>query len=211
MSKRNRSEHGFTLVEMLVALMIFGMIAGAAVALLSFSVRAQAATEAKLDDIAGMTRLTSALSADLAQAVDRPARDEGGTTLPAFVGQRGAAAGPFLRLTRNGWNNLDHAPRSGLQKVAWQWNAGAIERIAYPMVDGATPLEPALMLDKVRNVALRYRIDGAWSDRWDGAAGVPLPQAMELVIVRNDGIVFRQAFIVGAPFPRRPEPPLAPA
>ena len=46
-------------------------------------VRAQGATKAKLDDIAALGRTASILSADLAQAIDRPTRDEAGTRTPA--------------------------------------------------------------------------------------------------------------------------------
>jgi type II secretion system protein J len=193
-----RSEAGFTLIEVMVSLLIFGMIAAAGVAILSFSVRAQSTTGAKLDDMAALTRTVSILSADLAQARDRSARDEAGTVVPAFVGESGSGVAPMLRLVRAGWSNLDGAPRASLQKVAYQVQGGALQRIAYPMVDGAQGLPPAALMTHVRQVALRYRIKGAWSDRWDGANGVPLPDAMELRVQRDDGTLFRQMFLVGA-------------
>ena len=65
-----RLPNGFTLVEVMVALMIFGMIAAAGVAILSFSVRAQATSAARLDDTAALHRTVAALSADLAQALE---------------------------------------------------------------------------------------------------------------------------------------------
>ena len=91
----------------MVALMIFGMIAAAGVAILSFSIRAQGATAAKLDDGSALARTMSALSADLAQATSRAARDETGTLRPAFVGETGT-----LLLVRGGWTNIDAAPRA---------------------------------------------------------------------------------------------------
>ncbi|WP_374942802.1 type II secretion system minor pseudopilin GspJ [Sphingomonas sp.] len=185
-------EHGFTLVEVMVSLMIFGMIAAAGVAILSFSVRSQAATGAKLDDAAALGRTVSILSADLAQATNRPARDEGGTLRPAFTGDAAT-----LALVRLGWSNVDAAPRSTAQKVAYRVESGTLERVAYPMVDGAQPLPAAAMLTRVRQARLRYRFRGAWSDRWDGAQGAPLPDATELTIVRTDGTTWRQMFLVG--------------
>lgn len=188
-----RAEQGFTLVEVMVALMIFGMIAAAGVAILSFSVRSQAVTGAKLDDAAALGRTVSILSADLAQAVDRQARDEGGTVRPAFTGDAAT-----LALVRLGWSNVDAAPRSTAQKVAYRVASGALERIAYPMLDGAAPLPAAAILTHVRQVRLRYRFRGAWSGRWDGGQGAPLPDAAELTIVREDGTTWRQMFLVGA-------------
>lgn len=190
-------ERGFTLVEVLVALLIFGLLAAGGVAILSFSVRAQGATAAKLDDIAALNRTLSILSADLAQAVNRPVRDERGTRLPAFVGESGGAANPALRLIRAGWINPDQAARPALQKVAYRVENGVLERIAYPMLDGAPPLPAAALLTGVADARLRYRYRGAWTDRWDGASGPALPQAAELRLTRTDRRQYRMQFLVG--------------
>ena len=206
----NSSEGGFTLIEVMVALLIFSIIATAGVALLSFSVRAQAASGVKLDDLGALQRTLSIMSADLAQAMARPVRDEAGTVLPAFVGENGAAQ-PMLRLVRGGWTNLDAAPRAGAQKVAYQLSGETLQRIAWPRLDGAASLPAAPLLTRVEGVRLRYRYRGAWSDRWDGAGRVPLPQAMELR-VRRAGVEYRQLFLVGSGYspPPRLNPPATP-
>ena len=191
------TEQGFTLIEMMIALLIFGLLASAGVALLTFSVRAQSATAARLDDIAAFGRLSSALSADLAQASDRSVRDEDGTPVPAFIGASGSVGTPMLHLVRSGWTNLDDAPRSGQQKVEYRLNGEVLERIAYPMLDGATPLAPAALLRSVRSVDLRYRIAGAWADRWEPRPGIALPDALEMVVTRTDGKRFRSVYVVG--------------
>ena len=184
-------EAGFTLVELLVALLIFGLIAGAGVAILAFSVRAQGVTTKRLDDVAAIARAGALLCADLGQALDRPARDEAGVRLPAFTGDAQS-----MRLVRGGWTNLDAAPRPAVQKVAWRAENGALERIAYPMVDGAAGQAASAVATGVRAVRLRYRYRGAWSDRWDGAAA-PLPDAVEMVVARRDGTSLRQLFLTG--------------
>lgn len=206
MSAVRPRESGFTLVEVLVALLVFAILASAGVALLSFSVRAQAASGAKLDDLQALNRTLSILSADLAQARARPTRDEAGTVLPAFVGEAGGEASPMLRLVRGGWTNLDAQPRPGAQKVAYRLDGGVLQRLGYPQIDGAAPLPPAPLLDRVRAVRLRYRFRGAWSDRWDGAGGVALPQALELRLQRTNGVEYRQLFLVGAGY----APPVTP-
>ena len=82
---RSSGEAGFTLVEVMVSLMTFGMIAAAGVAILSFSVKAQSSTGARLDDISALTRTMSILSADLAQASNRSSRDESGTSVSSRI------------------------------------------------------------------------------------------------------------------------------
>ncbi|WP_184112798.1 type II secretion system minor pseudopilin GspJ [Sphingomonas abaci] len=192
---RRSAEHGFTLVEVMIALLIFAMIASAGVAILSFSIRAQAATGARLDDQAALARTVSALTADLAQTTPRGARDEAGRLRPAFVGEPGE-----LLFTRGGWTNLDAAARPNLQKVLWRLSGQTLVRIGYPEVDGAQPLAQTPMLDRVTGMTIRYRYAGAWSDRWDGAGGIALPQALELRLTRADGTHWRMMALVGTGF-----------
>lgn len=198
---------GFTLVEVMISLLIFGLLAAAGVALLSFSVKAQGATAAKLDDASALARLSSALTADLAQATPRQTRGEGGAPLPVFTGESGSGAVPMLRFVRGGWSNLDEARRAGAQKVEYRVEDDALVRVAYPMLDGAAPLPGATMLDHVGQVALRYRTRGAWSDRWVGTPEAPLPDALELRIVRTGGTDYRQLYLVGTGYGRRANAP----
>ena len=59
------------------------------------------------------------------------------------------------------------------------------------------PLPAATMLPDVASVAVRYRFGGAWSDSWGTDPAKPLPDAVELVIARRDGTVFRELLAVG--------------
>lgn len=192
MTRSSRSEHGFTLVEVMIALMIFSLIAAAGVGILSFSVRAGAAGAARLDQAAALQRTVAVLSADLAQAVDRPSRDESGTLRPAFAGDAASVA-----LVRGGWSNLDDAPRASVQKVSYALNGGDLQRTAYPFVDGAEPMPSATLMTGLKSLRFRFRTAGAWSDTWQGQPGLPLPDTAELVLVRRDGVTFRALLPVG--------------
>lgn len=198
-----RAEQGFTLIEVMISLLIFGLLAAAGVALLSFSVRAQGLTGAKLDAVSARNHLSSILAADLAQALVRSTRGEGGEILPPFTGESGTNGPALLRLVRSGWSNLDGAPRPSEQKVEYRIEEGALVRIAYPMLDGASPLPPTPLLPRIRTVTLRYRLKGAWSDRWVGTPQNPLPDALELRIVRDTGVETRELFFVGTGYGQR--------
>jgi len=191
-------EQGFTLVELMVSLMIFGIIAAGGVSLLAFSVRAQASAQARLDGMAEVRRLASALTGDLAQAVPRISRAANGDYVPAFQGTAGAGDAPFLTLVRSGWSNSGNAPRSSLQKVAYRLNGDAIERAAYPAPDGSEPQPAAVLITGVGKVSLRYRIDNDWQADWAPTRVDALPRAVELVIVPKNGPEIRQLFLVGS-------------
>ena len=189
--KRN----GFTLVEMLVALLIFGMLTAAGVSLLSFSVRAQETSDRTLGELSQLRRMAALLAADLGQAAPRLYRDERSYTRPAFSAEAQGA----MRFVRGGWENHDGAARSGLQRVEYRLSGDRFERIFYPMVDGAAPSGPLVLADRVRRLTLRYRgPDGGWRDLWDPEDPRTLPRAVELVIETERQGAVRQLFLVGA-------------
>jgi general secretion pathway protein J len=196
--------NGFTLVELMVALGLFGLIAGASVAMLAMAVSTREATQGRLDVQAQLLQARALLNADLGQAVPRRWRDEAGRPQPAFASDPGT--GLLLRVVRAGWSNPDAAPRASLQRVEWRLADGVIERRAAPMVDGAPFGPPARLLKGVRRVRLRVHSGGAWGDGWPspGTAVGPdaLPQAVELVFDCPDTGQLRQLFLL-PPQPRQ--------
>ena len=188
---------GFTLVEVLISLGIFALLALAGVSLLSFSVRMQSGVDGALDQSGAVEQMTAIVAADMAQAVPRQSRNAAGDLLPAFVGAANGGTTPIVRLVRGGWSNPDASARSTLQKVEYSLAGGALVRTAYPMLDGAAPLPAATLLDHVGAVAMRYRTQGAWSDHWQDTPARPLPDAVELSIQRDRGPPLRALFLVG--------------
>lgn len=187
------AEHGFTLVEMLVALLIFGMIAAAGVGLLRFSVDAQAATKARLDMMASERRVEALIASDAAQAVPRLSRNEAGDAVQAFDGGPGGFA-----LIRAGVDPLEDATRPSLQKVAYAVEGGRLTRQTWPMLDGARPNPPATLIDRVAAVTLRYRSKDGWRDVWDPIRPDLMPRAVEMIVRPVQGPEMRYLFLVGA-------------
>jgi len=194
------AEQGFTLIELLVSLLIFGMLAAAGVALLSFSVNAQAAASQRLGELATLRRISSLMTADLAQAVPRLTRNEAGDFTPAFIGNPGQSDDePLVVFVRGGWSNLDGDARASLQKVEYRLIDGRLERLAYPMLDGAEPDAPAVLFDHVDRVEMRYRSEQGWRDRWDSEMPGEMPRAVEMKIQQKGQPELLQLFLVGTP------------
>jgi general secretion pathway protein J len=195
---RRSAQQGFTLVELMVALFIFGLLSAAGVALLSFSVRSQAAAEERLGELAQLRRAGSLLAGDLAQAAPRVSRDHGGVSRPAFAGGTGDPGAIALAFVRRGWENVEAAPRPSLQKVEYRLSGDRLERIAWPLLDGAAPLVPMTLVDGVRSLRLRYRDgQGQWRSRWDPSRATDLPTAVEMVLDAEGSGVTRQLFLAG--------------
>ncbi|HYD14340.1 MAG TPA: type II secretion system minor pseudopilin GspJ [Allosphingosinicella sp.] len=190
------AEAGFTLVEMLIALVIFGMITAAGVTLLTLTVRTRDSAERLLDNVGALRRTDALLNADLAQAAPRIRRDGDGRPGPAFTGGNGGEA-LLLALVRRGWED-ETALRSSLQRVEYRLRDGRLERWRYDAVDGAGRAVAMPLLQGVRRVQLRYRDrDGNWRDRWDPTDPARLPVAVELVSDSEGQGEVRQLFLVG--------------
>ena len=192
---RNR-ETGFTLIEMLIALVIFGMITAAGVTLLSLTVRTQETSGRLLDSLSTLRRTGALLNADLAQAAPRLHRNANGEPMAAFAGGNGGDA-LLLAFVRRGWED-ESAFRSSLQRVEYRLRDGRLERWRYDAVDGAGQAVVMPLLQGVRRLQLRYRDrDGSWRDTWDPTDPARLPVAVELVSDSEGQGVVRQLFLVG--------------
>ena len=186
--------NGFTLVEMLVAVAIFGLIASAGVALLSVSVSAQEIADRKLSDASALRRASALLAADLANAAPRTRRDESGAVRPAFE-----ATEDGYSLVRRGRENPDGAPRSSLQRVEIRLAGAALERRTATYIDGTATDRSAVLLSGVTRLSLHYRApDGEWRERWDPVDPAQLPRALEVVLETERYGTVRQLFLVGS-------------
>jgi general secretion pathway protein J len=195
------AENGFTLVELMVSLFIFGLIGVAGVSLLTFSVRAQASAAARLDDMAQDRRLAVLLTSDLAQALPRISRALNGNPARAFEGADGSRNGLLMGYVRAGWSSPGSGAHSGIQRVDIVLDKGRIERRAYPMTDGTTFANTALLADNVESVGLRYRGKADWRPTWDISRLDEMPRAVELTIKRKAHAALLTTFLVGTPYP----------
>lgn len=185
---------GFTLVEMMIALTIFGMLTAAAVTLLSLTARTRETSERRLAELGELRRLGALLTADLAQAAPRSFRDQAGRRRPAFAGAAGDSA-MLMVFVRRGW---DAGEGGALQRVAYRLRDDRLERLGAARVDGGAAGTAVTLLDRVLALRLRYRDeDGAWRERWDPTDPAELPAAVELVTDSDGHGMVRQLFLVG--------------
>jgi general secretion pathway protein J len=186
---------GFTLVEMLVALFVFSLIAAAGVTIMRFSADNRGLVHARSERLAEFQRLRALLKADLTQAAERRTRDAQGRPLrEAFFG--GSTGTPLLRLARRGWENPDAQPRASVQYVEYRLNAGRLERVAHLALDGSAVATPQLLAERVRAVAISFLWHGQWISALPGGPVDPLPQAVKLDLTFDDIGPVSQLFAV---------------
>lgn len=191
-------EAGFTLVEMLVALAIFGLLAAGGVALLRSSIAAEGAVAERLDRDRSEARIVALFQADVSQAVARPLTGMGDSRAPSLSGDSRR-----LSLTRAGWANPGEQPRSSLQRVSWAGAGDQVVRNAHLFLDGSDPGEAARLGADVTFVRFRYRrADGGWTSAFVPDERQLLPAAIEMTVGRGGSALV----VVGALPPRGLEP-----
>lgn len=189
-SSRRYAEHGFTLVEMLVALAIFALVSAAGVMLLRSSVDTQIAVSARLGEGSAILRARALLSADLASAQPRAVRDASGAPQTAFVTDGGGIT--FTHAAS------DDAGNERLERTRYALENGSFVRRSTPAVDGGGEAVAAVLVREVTGARWRVRnVDGGWSDGWSADNPARLPRAVELTLDRNGAPPLTMAFLVG--------------
>lgn len=182
---------GFTLLELLVALVIFSIIAMAAYGGLNSVLTQRVRVLQSLDRTTALQKAYVRLRNDLQQLRARPARDGFGEAQPALQVQADGA----VEFTRSGWRNPLGQPRSALERVAYRLDDdGRLIRASWRVLDRAqdSAVSEAVVLDQVEEIRWRFLENAEWLDRWPGASvtGAPaldaVPRAVELLLVLKD-------------------------
>lgn len=162
---------GFTLLEMLIALAIFSLLAVMSYGGLRTVMEQQAQTEADAERLGALQKTYLIMQRDIEQFVPRPIRDEYGDTQPALSG------GEVLQLTRGGWNNPLNYPRSSLQRVGYAVEDRQLVRYVWQVLDRAQDSEPLKepLLEDIDDMQIRYLAGkDNWLEQWP-----PVPAAAE--------------------------------
>ncbi|TGX54260.1 prepilin-type N-terminal cleavage/methylation domain-containing protein [Sphingomonas gei] len=162
MSRRPEAgESGFTLIELMISLGLFALIAVAGLALVEGIINVQGRTEKRLDRLADLQRTMFVVSSDVEQIADG----------------RLSGSGSNLSFTRA-------APGMGGAAVPMRYGVagGALVRAVGPA--------PQIVLAGVANARWRFW-DGAWLDRWpvndEGKDRWPRAVALELQVAGPGG------------------------
>ncbi len=196
LSRRSLSCAGFTLVEVMVSLAIFGLLSAAGVGVMAYAADNQGVVGERMDRLAEVQRARGVLRADLAQVAPRRMRNADGSEARAvFTGSRSGEPGALIGFVRRGWSNPGEERRASLQYVEYRIVDGQLERATRAALDGGAPVTPQVLLTGVRQAGIRYRDQGYWSDGWTGTTqSVPDAIALELQL---DGIgTLEQLFLL---------------
>jgi len=158
------SVRGFTLIEVLIAVTVFAVLAGAVYFSLNLLADAAFTQRQRSAELADMQRALARMDADLRQIATRPARAADGTLQPALAGSRDR-----IVATRTGWLNPQQHKRSELQRFGWSSDARGLIRSSWPVTDlvpATRGVEERVLTDAVQLEFAFLNPGGQWLERW---------------------------------------------
>jgi general secretion pathway protein J len=191
----DRSNAGMVLVELLVAVAIFAVVAAVAYR----GIASVTLTRGHLRDegakLGALQLAIATFERDLRQALPRTTRGSYGEVLPALSGDRRA-----LEFSCTSFASPFEDRRAQIARVAYAVRDDAFGRAAQAMPDRGTqpPAEAKVLVEGIESIELRY-LDGEarWVDAWPPStqrseAPERLPRAVELtLILENFGPIRR--------------------
>ncbi len=192
--RRRSRDAGFTLLELLVAMLVFAVLSVMTYGGLRNVMNTDRRSEATSRRLADLEMTFMFIGRDLAQAVDRTARDSLGTPMPAFMGDS-------MTMAFTCYAGGDGA----VGRVEYFLRAGSLRRGRWPVLDATqeTELQHSELLGGVTALQVRY-LASQWAETWPAPnVTTTLPRAVEITLKLEEGTEFRRLFEL----PNVEEPP----
>jgi len=178
-----RADAGFTLVEALVSLFVFSLVAAGAVTLLAQTIRSHEQSASAHHDLRELQSVRALLFADLAQYVERPVRETDNRLRPQFVGGDVATQLSFVRaLGEPGEAGL---PRTSLALVEYAFENRALVRRTRVLLDPAQvegEIVERIVIADAGEPRFEFFDGEIWRAAWIARApGAAPPRAVALV------------------------------
>ncbi|MBT7332754.1 MAG: type II secretion system minor pseudopilin GspJ [Gammaproteobacteria bacterium] len=170
----NTKAAGFTLVEVLVAFLIFAIIGVISAQMLSQTVSVQDDLSNRGARLGDLHRAMQIVQRDIIQLANRPIRDQYGDEIgPLIIGSDG-----LIEFSRTGWRNPLGLQRAEIQRVGYLMQDNKLMRGYWRVLDRAQDTEPAYqtLLEGVERLEF-YALDAAGREHtfWPMTAPGNLP------------------------------------
>ena len=160
---------GFTLMELLVAIVIFAIVSAIAMEGYNQLIRQSDIVDAGAARTRAVQSTMQRLNLDFSSLEPRPVRQPLGDGLqPALLAEE-RGGDRLAEFTHSGWSNPAGVPRSTLQRVAYRIDDKKLIREYWLALDRTMTSEPesAVLLDRVNEVKFRFMDPNrSWHEQW---------------------------------------------
>jgi general secretion pathway protein J len=203
---RHGRQAGFTLLEVMLAVALFALVAVGAITAMNQAVDSQQILFENEERLTQLQKALFRIERDLLPEAPRPIVDPFGAHLPAFQAPDGGKDGypGYMEFTRSGWDDqTGRMPRSNMQRVAYRLNEDKLEKLVWLQLDRAADAEPQAreILNGIKSIELRFWAGGEdkdWPEAWpiDPLAeyDTSLPYVVEMVLDTEDMGKIRRLF-----------------
>ena len=195
-----RSNRGFTLLEILIALFIFTIVSMMMSSGLRAVMNSQAVTEKQADKLANLQLSLLLLSRDIEQAINRPVTAAKGNIEQSLIGTPMS-----VTFTHAGFANPEgQLARSTLQRTQYVFAKNTMVRNTWQVLDQTAKTLPQsrILLDNVSDLRFEYlNLQGKFSNHWpeDNLSQSALPKGIRVhLTIKNWGSITQFYFIPGS-------------
>jgi len=167
-----KRQRGFTLIEILVAVLITAILAVMAFEAMQQALKNREVVRAHQERLRDVQYAMRSLVQDFSQLMPRPVREPLGDGFQPAVLATTTTASEVI-FTRGGWMNPAGLQRSTLQRVRYALRDGKLQRDYWLVLDATLDPAPRTreLLSGVSAFHVRFMNDGrAWQDTWPPAA-----------------------------------------
>lgn len=163
-----KSQRGFTLIEVMIAVLIAAILAVMAFEAMQQALNNREGVRAAEARVRAVQNTMRTLVQDFSQLAPRPVREPLGSEYQPAVTAR-TTTSTEVSLTRGGWMNPAGLSRSTLQRVRYALRDGRLYRDYWTVLDAQLEPQPQSkeLLSGVKSFRVRFMNDGrSWQDGW---------------------------------------------
>ena len=193
-----RAAHGFTLIEVLVALIIMAVVATLAYRATAAMTDGEARLAAESERWRSLEMVFARLEGDLRQAVPRASRN-GGAREAAFSALTSDSQGNTALVFTRAGSEFALEPGIAGQRIGYRVRDGNLEVLYWPQLDNVADATPTAFV-LARGVAgFRMRAlttSGAWSPQWPMLGEAEIPRALRVQLDLADGTTIERWLVL---------------